>query len=207
MKACSLATILVVVVPLLCSTTGYAWYVSREVTDSEKYEDEGGNGYHDPEADYGGAGASYSYASAVARIEGEEQYTWAAAYAYIYWTDTILGYDPEWDPPLLANVTSFVWAQAYGCYDRENSDYEADAAATGYASGYSTSAYVEVVDPEAGDIDNDWFDEDIDINENGYPIYLREFAYATASTLTTEDKVEAGAYADSDTDCTVVQNP
>jgi hypothetical protein len=207
MKAWSLAGILVVAVPLLFSTTGHAWYVSYEVTDCEEYMDGGGNGDYYPYSDYGGAFASYSYADVWAFIEGEEQYTWAGAYAYVYWTETILGYDPEWDPPLLANVTSLVYTAAYALYDLDDSDYEGDAAATGYANGYSTSAYVEISDPEAGDIDTDWFDEDIDIYENGYPIYLREFAYAVASTLTTEDKVKLVAYAESDTACTVDQNP
>jgi len=100
-----------------------------------------------------------------------------------------------------------VYTWTYAQYDLDNSDYDTVAAATGYASGYSASAYVQISEPDAGDVDGDWFDEDIDIYTNGYPIYLEEFAYATAQTLTTEVKVKAWAYADSDTTCEVVQNP
>ena len=100
-----------------------------------------------------------------------------------------------------------MYAKVYAEYARTVSDYDATAAATGYASGYSTSAYVQISDPEAGDIDTDWFNHYINITQNGYPIYLREFAYATAQTLTTEDKVKAYAYADSETTCDVAPIP
>jgi hypothetical protein len=118
-----------------------------------------------------------------------------------------MDYDPEWDPPLLAHVISEVWAQAYAEYGRTVSEYSTQAVATGYASGHSTMAYVQFSEPEGGDIDTDYFDEDINIYENGYPIFLRELAFTTAGALTTEDKVKVAAHADSDTSCVVVQNP
>lgn len=207
MKPWSIAGILVAVAGLLFSSTPcYAtWWVDHDITDLDQYEvcDEGEYAH----SDYGGPYQAYSYADVWVYIEGEEQYKGAMADAYVYWTDTIMDYDPEWDPPLLATVTSDVYAMAYGQYELEDSDYNAAAVATGYASGYSTSAYVGIVNPEDGDIDTDWFNEHIDIYQNGYPIYLREFAYATAGALTTEDKVKARGYADSETTCVVVQNP
>ena len=107
MKAWSTVGILAVVVALLCSTTASAWYVSREYTDTDKYETNSEDtGY--AKADYGGHSTAYSYADVYAEIEGEQQDAYGGAYAYVYWTDTIMGYDPEWDPPLLAvTVHSF----------------------------------------------------------------------------------------------------
>jgi hypothetical protein len=203
MKAWNIFGILVVALaPLLSSTPCQAFWVYTEVTDYDKYMNDGGEGDHYADSDYGGE-LYVSYAEAWAQIEGTEENTAGAAYAYIYWTDTVLGYDPEHDPPIRAHVTSDVYTKVYAEYARTVSDYDATAAATGYASGYSTSAGVLISEPEAGDIDTDWFNHYITITENGYPIYLREFAYATAETLTTEDKVKAYAYADSETTCEV----
>jgi hypothetical protein len=210
MKAWTIAGVLVAVAGLLVSSAaGYAeWWVDHETTDCDKYESEGGEGGHHASANYYPYYSPYvTYADVWAQIEGEQQNTAAAGYAYIYWTDTIMDYDPNWDPPLLAHVSSLAWAQAYALYDLDGSDYDATAAAHGYANGYRVDPYIQISNPESGDIDNDWFDEDIDIFENGYPIYLREFAYATAQTLSTEVKVKATAYADANTVCVVVQNP
>jgi len=207
MKPWRIAGILAVAVSLWCSTTGYAWYVSRQLTDWDEYDEKVGEGSY-AESKYGGPfRANITYADVYAEIEGEEQNCAGGAYAYVYWTDTILGYDPEWDPPLLAQVSSEVYTWTYAQYDLEDSEYDTSVAATGYASGYSASAYVQISEPDAGDVDGDWFDEDIDIYENGYPIYLEEFAYAAAQTLTTEQKVKASAYATSETTCVVIQNP
>jgi hypothetical protein len=209
MKTRSVLGILAAAVPLLFSTIGYAnWYVSHEKTDWDKYVEYDEGEYADADYAYpSSAPYTYTWADASVEIEGEEEYKGAGAYAYVYWTDTIVDYDPEWDPPLLAHVVSEVWAQGYAEYARTVSEYSVQAVATGYANGYSTMAGVLFNEPEGGDIDTDYFDEDIDIYENGYPIYLREFAFATAGTGTTEDRVKVAAHADSDTSCVVVQNP
>jgi len=203
MKACNIVGILIIAVgSLLSSTPCHAFWVYTEITNLDKYETEGGEGEHYADSDYGGE-SSFSYVEAWAEIEGTEQNTLGGGYAYIYWTDTVLGYDPEHDPPIRAHVTSDLYTKVFAEYARTVSDYDATAAATGYASGYSTSAGVQISEPEAGDIDNDWFNKYISITENGYPIYLREFAYATAEALTTEDIVKAYAYAESETICEV----
>jgi hypothetical protein len=208
MKAWTIAGILVAVAGLLVSSAaGYDWWVDHEITDCDTYSDHSEGA--DAGSDYGGPDREYaSYAYALAQIEGEQQNEAGAAYAYVYWTDTIMGYDPNRDPPLLAHVTLDAYTKAYASGDLGGSDYDATAAAHGYVNGYRVDPYVLISEPEDGDINTDFLPVDIDIYENGYPIYLREFAYTTAETLSTgEYYVYAEAYADVNSVCVVEQNP
>jgi hypothetical protein len=207
MKAWSIIGILAVGVFCLSSSPGYgAWWVSRETTDVKEYETGGGEGTYDKDAVEGGY-FDLAWALAWVEIDYTQENTGAAAYAYRYWTETITDYDPERDPPLVAHVSCLAYASTWAAGELEYSDYWTQADGYGYASGYSAEAYVEISSAEDGDIDTDWFDEDIDIYQNGYPIYLRKFAYASASAFTTSDWVTAHAYGESDLDCVVEQNP
>jgi len=103
MKGYSVVGILVVAAGLLLSSsTGHAAYwVDYEVTDYVAYEEEGGDGQHDPSAERD----PYCSATSWAQIEGSEQNAYAGCYAYVYETDTIMDYDPQVDPPLVAHVS------------------------------------------------------------------------------------------------------
>jgi hypothetical protein len=206
MKAWSFAGILVMIVsPLLLSTPCRAWWVDHEVTDSDLYTDTS-EGQH-ADGDYAGPLVSGpSWADAWSEIDYPEENAYGASHAYVYWTDWITDYDPESDPPLVAHLKSVVYSQAYALYELEGSDYYAVGAAWGYANGYSANAYVEIAEPQDGDISTDYFDEDLEnITQNG-PIYLRELAYAGAETWSTEDTVQAAAYGECETTCVVEES-
>jgi len=205
MKAYSLAPILVGAVSLLFSSTpGYAtWWVDYDVTDAVKYEEKGGEGEYGANADY----ATYCYADAYAQIEGSEQNAYGGCYAYLYETDTIMDYDPEVDPPLVAHVSCETYSLVMAFYDPDVSQYDATAATQGYAGGYQADTYAQISEPTDYDADPDGFDKDIDVSYNGYPLYLREFAYATAWTESTETMVKAWAHAQCDVDREIEENP
>ena len=99
MKAWSIVGILAVTVPCLFSTAGYAWYVSSVDTDWDQYDSAGGEGEYFADSSYFG---HFCYAEAWTEIEGAEENTGAGAYAYVYWTETVLDYYPGQDPPLRA---------------------------------------------------------------------------------------------------------
>jgi len=92
-------------------------------------------------------------------------------------------------------------------YDVEISDYAAVAATQAYAGGYQVDTYAQISEPSDEDLDPGSFDEDIDVSYNGYPLRLREFAYATAGATSTEGTVYVWAYAKSDVDREIEANP
>jgi hypothetical protein len=197
MKTYNLMPVLAVAASFLFfSTPGYAAYqVNYSTEDYITDVDTGGDGTTYTDADY----YPNSYAYVLASIDSQNDFTWAAADAYIDKKMYITDYDPETDPNLTARAVVIAHAQVWASGDTEDSTYLAVAESNCYAYGCGLSgnccAYAQAVVffPDEGDDDLDLFWEDVDVSYTGATIYFGNSAEATAYAFITSGEVTCEA--------------
>jgi len=188
---------------LFFSTSAYArpYQDHREQVYDYSYFDDGGEGYS-----YANAGTDpSSWAEAIVEIEDPEENTYGGGYAQYDWKVYITDYDPQADPNLTAEVSCAAISILIGQYDLLNSDYYGCAAANGYANGYRAETALAITEPDDGDVDTDYFSEEIDMSYNGATVYLGDFAYAQAEAYSTSDKVHVYAFGQAVSACEIVE--
>ena len=187
MKAYNIIGVLTVAASLLffCSAD-YAYEVHNETLDHDTDTQTMGNGY---------AGANDfpdAWAWASAWIDSEDPESGGSAYGYADKKCYITDYEPN-DPNLTGYVTGACTAEAYAVGDREDSDYWLKAAGWGYGAGNYASAYVEVTEPEGGDVDTDWFAVYVDMSYEGATVYYGHLGLAQAVAYSTSGEVRVTA--------------
>lgn len=163
------------------------------------YFDDGGEGYS-----YANAGTDpSSWAEAIVEIEDPDENTYGGGYAQYDWKVYITDYDPQVDPALTAHVSCDAISILFAEYELSNSDYYGCAAANGYANGYRAETALAITEPDDGDVDTDYFSEEIDMSYNGATVYLGDFAYAQAEAYSTSDKVRVYAFGQAVSSCEI----
>lgn len=196
MKECYLTKLLMITACLtFISTTCYAYGVNYTII------------AYDTSTDWEGVGTAYATyypatAGAEITIYEEDIDDWAEGEGYACRKLWITDYNNE-----TLNAECECWCSATGgaYYDIENSDYVLSVTGCSYAGEYTAFASIYLSDPEDGDLDTDYFYQEIDMSYSGATLYYGEYAYASVYAYSTSNHLELETDSGANASITIVE--